>query len=45
MVFFGTQKIVELEEFYIDVLGMCVWLRQADCVIMKYGNLLLGFCA
>ncbi len=23
---------------------MEVWLTQADCIILKHGNLLLGFC-
>jgi catechol 2,3-dioxygenase-like lactoylglutathione lyase family enzyme len=45
IVFFGTEKICELEEFYTNVLGMRVWLRQADCIIMKHENMLLGFCA
>lgn len=44
IVFFQTQQIDELERFYTDLLGMKVWLRQEDCIILKHGNLLLGFC-
>jgi hypothetical protein len=44
IVFFKSQKTRALEEFYTQQLGMEVWLRQADCIIFKHGNLLLGFC-
>jgi catechol 2,3-dioxygenase-like lactoylglutathione lyase family enzyme len=44
IVFFQTQQIDEMERFYTDLLGMKIWLRQEDCVILKHENLLLGFC-
>lgn len=44
IVFFKSQAIGRLEEFYTGQIGMEVWLRQEDCIILKHGNLLLGFC-
>ena len=44
IVFFQTQQIDELERFYTNPLGMKIWLRQEDCIILKHDNLLLGFC-
>lgn len=34
----------ELVEFYVERLGAEVWLEQPDCTILKYDNLLVGFC-
>ncbi|UCD20046.1 MAG: VOC family protein [candidate division WOR-3 bacterium] len=45
IVFFKTYQINDLERFYTEELGMEVWLRQADCIILRHENLLLGFCA
>jgi hypothetical protein len=44
IIFFKTQAIEALEKFYTGQIGMKVWLRQEDCIILKHGNLLLGFC-
>ncbi len=33
-----------LKQFYQSKVGMRIWLEQADCTILKHGNLLLGFC-
>ena len=44
MIFFKTRNFTHIKDFYISRLGMMVWLEQADCVILKHGNLLLGFC-
>jgi predicted lactoylglutathione lyase len=44
IIFFKTQAMDECEKFYTDRIGMHVWLRQADCIILKHENLLLGFC-
>ncbi len=44
IVFFGTGKLVELKDFYTDRIGCRLWLEQEDCIILKNGNLLLGFC-
>ena len=42
--FFRTMILNELEEFYTAKLGMQVWLKQEDCTILRYDNLLVGFC-
>lgn len=44
MIFLGTRMIEELRDFYISEVGMHLWLEQADCIVLKHGNLLLGFC-
>ena len=44
IVFFRTEILQELVEFYSSELGMKIWLEQKDCVILQYGNLLVGFC-
>jgi len=43
-VFFKTQMLMELKRFYLDQVGCQVWLEQGDCIILKNGNLLFGFC-
>jgi catechol 2,3-dioxygenase-like lactoylglutathione lyase family enzyme len=42
--FFGTRSLEATTEFYTDRLGAEVWLEQPDCTILKYDNLLVGFC-
>jgi hypothetical protein len=42
--FFGTRALDEVVGFYVDRLGASVWLEQPDCTVLKYDNLLLGFC-
>jgi hypothetical protein len=44
IVFFKTKNIAELSSFYTEKIGMTIWLRQEDCIILKHGNMLLGFC-
>ena len=44
IIFFKTRAIEALENFYTGEIGMQVWLRQEDCIILRHGNLLLGFC-
>ena len=44
IVFFGTNKLDELKNFYINEVGCDIWLEQADCIIFRHGNFLLGFC-
>ncbi len=44
IVFFRTTRLDDIEKFYIEQIGMKVWLKQKDCTILKHGNLLLGFC-
>jgi predicted lactoylglutathione lyase len=44
IIFFKTQQLDLLRSFYVDQIGMEVWLEQADCVILRSGNMLVGFC-
>ena len=44
IVFLGTQKLLDLKEFYLDQVGCELWLDQRDCLIFKHGNFLFGFC-
>lgn len=44
IVFFRTTMLENIVDFYVNELGMYVWLEQSDCVILNHGNLLLGFC-
>jgi len=44
IVFYKTTRYKEIITFYTDTIGMTVWLRQADCTILKHDNFLLGFC-
>ena len=42
--FFKTRMLDEIVSFCSERLGMEIWLRQKDCVILSHGNLLVGFC-
>ena len=44
IIFFKTRNIDRLSSFYTDKIGMKLWLRQEDCIILRHGNMLLGFC-
>jgi nitroreductase len=44
IVFMASQQLPLVKEFYAGRLGMEIWLEQADCVLFKHGNLLIGFC-
>ena len=44
IVFYKTTAYKKNIAFYRDMIGMDVWLEQADCTILKHGNFLLGFC-
>lgn len=44
IVFFKTQKLEELKAFYLEQVGCQLWMDQGDCLIFKFGNMLLGFC-
>jgi catechol-2,3-dioxygenase len=44
IVFFNTQKLKQLKEFYINKIGCTMWMDQDDCVILRFGNMLIGFC-
>lgn len=44
IVFFKTQKLEEMKTFYMEEVGASMWMDQGDCVILRFGNLLFGFC-
>ncbi len=45
IVFLATQNRSEVVEFYRERVGMTTWLEQADCTVLEFENLLLGFCS
>ncbi len=44
LIFFSTRELEKIVDFYTTRLGMDIWLEQADCIILKHDNLMLGFC-
>jgi nitroreductase len=42
--FFKTNDLNQTKSFFVSKVGMKVWLEQAECVILKHDNYLLGFC-
>jgi hypothetical protein len=44
IVFFKTTKLNQLKDFYIQKVGCKMWMDQGDCIILKFGNMLFGFC-
>lgn len=44
IVFMRTGAIDEIRDFYTGILGCEMWLDQEDCIILRHGNLLIGFC-
>ena len=44
IIFLGTNDLPSIREFYLRRVGMEPWLEQEDCIILRHGNLLLGFC-
>ena len=44
IVFFKTQNLEQIKTFYIDKMGCRLWLDQGDCLILRHGNQLVGFC-
>jgi nitroreductase len=45
IVFLRTEDLEATREFYAGRMGMEVWLEQADCVLLRRGNMILGFCS
>ena len=43
IVFLRTPQFEAVKSFYIDRIGMTVWLEQPDITILRHGNLLVGF--
>lgn len=44
IVFMKTLRLNEIKEFYTQKINCRVWLEQEDCVILRHGNFMLGFC-
>ena len=44
IVFFSTTKLEDMKDFYIERIGCELWIDQGSCAILRYGNLLVGFC-
>jgi len=44
ILFFTTRNLETMNTFYTSEVGATLWLDQKACVILKHGNLLLGFC-
>jgi nitroreductase len=44
IVFYKTQKLAELRDFYVNQVECDLWLEQEDCIILRHGNLLFGLC-
>jgi len=43
IVFLKTAQFEQVREFYLDRVGMTVWLEQPDIAILRHGNMLIGF--
>lgn len=43
IVFLRTAQFDAVRAFYTQRVGMVVWLEQPDIVILRHGNLLVGF--
>lgn len=44
IVFFQTNKLSEIADFYLNRVGCELWLDQGGCNIFQFGNMLFGFC-
>ena len=44
IVFFRTNHLSALEDFYLHEIGCELWLDQGACKIFQHGNMLFGFC-
>lgn len=44
IIFLGTSQPGIIRDFYTKELKMQVWLDQGTCLILRYKNMLLGFC-
>ena len=43
IVFLRTAQFDAVTSFYLDRIGMTVWVEQPDIRILQHGNLLVGF--
>lgn len=44
IVFLRTAQFEAVKSFYLDRVGMTVWIEQPDISILRFSNLLIGFC-
>jgi nitroreductase len=44
IIFLKTMMLDQVTQFYKERLQFEEWMNQNDCRILRYGNLLLGFC-
>ena len=44
IIFLRTRILDQIRSFYLEDIGMDLWLEQEDCIILRHDNLLLGFC-
>jgi hypothetical protein len=45
IVFFRTEHLDDVVEFYTGTVGAAVWLEQPDCTILEHDGFRVGFCA
>ncbi|MFW6100254.1 MAG: VOC family protein [Bacteroidota bacterium] len=44
IVFFRTNHLADMEDFYLQKIECELWLDQGACKIFQHGNMLFGFC-
>lgn len=44
VVFFTTEQLEALSQFYVERVGAELWMDQGDCRIFRHGQFLFGFC-
>jgi predicted lactoylglutathione lyase len=44
IVFYATEQLDSVANFYMNEVGCELWLDQGACKILKHGNMLFGFC-
>lgn len=44
IVFFKTKMLERIVQFYVEKVGMTIWLEQKDCIVLQFDNMLVGFC-
>ncbi len=43
IIFFKTRVRDAMREFYTSQVGCEIWLEQADCTLLRHGNMIFGF--
>ena len=44
IVFYRTEQLVGVTDFYLHEVGCELWMDQGDCRILRHGAFLFGFC-